>query len=94
MSTAGTERSSISLTWRRWVRTRSTRYSRDDLENGFPPDHSAETTLRERPSEEEEDGEARSSKTPSGEGLKSEEKGVKGADKWQQEEDGLKGKEA
>ncbi|KAG7287616.1 hypothetical protein NEMBOFW57_007129 [Staphylotrichum longicolle] len=49
LSVAGTEHSSISLTWRNWIRTRSSR-SRDDLaeaEAGFfhrPP--SADRTLR------------------------------------------------
>lgn len=81
MSTVGTERSSISLTWRGWVRTQSSaQYSRDDLENlrasGLRGPSSIETTLRERHGEGEKDG------------------GMKGGDKWQ--EGGLEagGKEA
>ncbi|KAL2172914.1 hypothetical protein VTG60DRAFT_92 [Thermothelomyces hinnuleus] len=64
-STAGTEteHSSISLTWRRWVRTRSTQYSRDDLEPGPAAQKTAtreaspDLTLREQPGEEEEEEE-------------------------------------
>ncbi|KAL2200757.1 hypothetical protein P885DRAFT_28012 [Corynascus similis CBS 632.67] len=62
-SAAGTEteRSSISLVWRRWVRTRSTQYSREDLETGSPAhramtrEASPDFTLREQPGEEEEE---------------------------------------
>ncbi|KAL2256842.1 hypothetical protein VTK26DRAFT_1036 [Humicola hyalothermophila] len=99
VSMVGTERSSISLTWRRWVRTRSTQYSsRDDLENGLPrsgtPDHSADTTLRERPSEEEkEEGRMASEALCHGE-PKSEEKSIEGEQKWKKEEGGMEVKEA
>ncbi|KAK4103438.1 hypothetical protein N658DRAFT_421236 [Parathielavia hyrcaniae] len=74
-SVAGTEHSSISLTWRRWVlRTRSTQdsLSRDDLENGgrggrggfSRREPSADLTLREQPGKEEggQDDEAGSSR--------------------------------
>ncbi|KAK4134053.1 hypothetical protein BT67DRAFT_434205 [Trichocladium antarcticum] len=63
VSVAGTERSSISLTWRRWVRTPSSVHrSRDDLEDlgrggGMVRGPSADMTLREQPSEEEEEKE-------------------------------------
>ncbi len=68
-SVAGTDNSSISLTWRRWVRTRSTQSTlggrgdnEDDVETGFyhrrPTDQqgpsSADLTLRELPGKEGE----------------------------------------
>ncbi|KAK4153479.1 hypothetical protein C8A00DRAFT_15298 [Chaetomidium leptoderma] len=87
-SVAGTEHSSISLTWRRWVRTQSTHISRDDLENSsggggvfhrtITREPSADFTLREQPGEEDE-GEAGSSRvTSSHEG-----KGG-GSEKWRE----------
>jgi hypothetical protein len=65
--TEQTEHSSISLTWRRWVRTRSTHYSREDLDCGMQRmgtrEPSVDLTLREQP--DEEDDEPRSSRTTS-----------------------------
>lgn len=46
------------MTWRGWVRTRSTQcyHSRDDLERAVTREPSADRTLREQPGEEDEDG--------------------------------------
>ncbi|KAK4237452.1 hypothetical protein C8A03DRAFT_44707 [Achaetomium macrosporum] len=84
--TEQTEHSSISVTWRRWVRTRSTNYSREDVENGMQRmgtrEPSVDLTLREQP--DEEDDQAGSSRTTSShEGTAERRSGLKGSEKWQ-----------
>ncbi|KAK3306803.1 uncharacterized protein B0T15DRAFT_154132 [Chaetomium strumarium] len=79
--TEQTEHSSISLTWRRWVRTRSTHYSREDLGCGMQRmgtrEPSVDLTLREQPGEEEDEpGSSRT--TSSHEGTAQRRSGLKG----------------
>jgi hypothetical protein len=79
-STAGTDRSSISMTWRGWVRTRSTQCnpSREDLESAVTREPSVDRTLREHPGEEEDEDGAGSSRVASSYGSKAGESEVKG----------------
>ncbi|KAK3897642.1 hypothetical protein C8A05DRAFT_19630 [Staphylotrichum tortipilum] len=98
-SVAGTENSSISLTWRRWVRTRSTQSTLgrdDDIETGFyhwrPTDQqhqgpsSADLTLRELPGKEEEGGGDFGEGASSRGGSSHGEKGGEGGGKWDSKE--------
>ncbi|KAK4125568.1 hypothetical protein N657DRAFT_270687 [Parathielavia appendiculata] len=89
-SVAGTEHSSISLTWRHWVRTRSTQHSRDDLENGFiHREPSVDFTLRGQPGEEDDKaGSSRASTSYGGHCRDKAEEvgGVKVDEKWREED--------
>ncbi|SPQ20157.1 9a6bcd60-0d52-4b5c-8ab5-f1ecde53fb23 [Thermothielavioides terrestris] len=101
-SVAGTEHSSISLTWQRWVRAGSAHHSRDELEtglhrNGTPRGPSVDLTLREHPDEEEEDDdddEGGSSRPGSSHERKDEESGLQGGGEEKWDEDKSEGRAA
>lgn len=80
-SVAGTERSSTSLIWRRWVRTWSMRYSGEELGYNLQAndtrEHSA-TTLYEQPNEEDGEESAHGRRGATSEWRKQEENGMEG----------------